>query len=73
MPPEVLARIFDPFFTTKGVGEGTGLGLSISLGIVQYHGGTLSIRNREDGHGVEACFEVPLTPASPRFAPPETP
>ena len=71
VPPEVLARIFDPFFTTKGVGEGTGLGLSISLGIVQYHGGTLSIRNREDASGVEACFEVPLTPSSPRFAPPE--
>ncbi|MEO1751006.1 sensor histidine kinase [Thiofaba sp. EF100] len=73
MPPEVLARIFDPFFTTKGVGEGTGLGLSISLGIVQYHGGTLSIRNREDASGVEACFEVPLTPASPRITPPEGP
>lgn len=70
MPPEVLARIFDPFFTTKAVGEGTGLGLSISLGIVQYHGGALSIRNREDAGGVEACFEVPLTPSSPRFAPP---
>ncbi|MEW6764261.1 MAG: ATP-binding protein [Pseudomonadota bacterium] len=67
MQPEVLARIFDPFFTTKGVGEGTGLGLSISLGIVQYHGGLLHIRNREDGTGVEASFEVPLKPASPRF------
>lgn len=71
MPPEVLARIFDPFFTTKGVGAGTGLGLSISLGIVQYHGGTLTIRNRAEGQGVEACFEVPLTPTSPRITPPE--
>lgn len=71
MPADVMARIFDPFFTTKAVGEGTGLGLSISLGIVQYHGGTLSIRNREDARGVEACFEVPLTPSSPRLTPPE--
>jgi two-component system NtrC family sensor kinase len=71
MPADVMARIFDPFFTTKAVGEGTGLGLSISLGIVQYHGGTLSIRNRDDASGVEACFEVPLTPSSPRLTPPE--
>ncbi len=72
MPPDVASRIFDPFFTTKGVGEGTGLGLSISLGIVQYHGGSLSLRNGEEG-GVEACFSVPLSPAAPRFAPPEGP
>ncbi|MEW5837747.1 MAG: sensor histidine kinase [Pseudomonadota bacterium] len=61
---EVLEHIFDPFFTTKTVGEGTGLGLSISLGIVQYHGGELSIRNHEQG-GVEASFAVPLKPAPP--------
>ncbi|MEW6445565.1 MAG: sensor histidine kinase [Pseudomonadota bacterium] len=72
MPPDVLARIFDPFFTTKPVGEGTGLGLSISLGIVQYHGGALHVRNRECG-GVEACFDVPLVAAAPRFTLPEDP
>jgi signal transduction histidine kinase len=41
--PEHLSRIFDPFYTTKPVGEGTGLGLSISFGIVERHGGTISI------------------------------
>ena len=41
--PEHLSRIFDPFYTTKSVGEGTGLGLSISFGIVERHGGTISI------------------------------
>lgn len=38
-----LGRIFDPFYTTKPVGEGTGLGLSISFGIVNRHGGTISV------------------------------
>jgi signal transduction histidine kinase len=42
--PEHLSRIFDPFFTTKPVGEGTGLGLSISFGIVERHGGKISVK-----------------------------
>ncbi|CAN5622298.1 hypothetical protein BH10ACI3_BH10ACI3_09660 [soil metagenome] len=41
-----LNRIFDPFFTTKPVGEGTGLGLSISFGIVERHGGSISVDTR---------------------------
>ncbi|HEY0050472.1 MAG TPA: ATP-binding protein [Pyrinomonadaceae bacterium] len=42
--PEHLNRIFDPFFTTKPVGEGTGLGLSISFGIVERHGGKITVK-----------------------------
>jgi two-component system NtrC family sensor kinase len=41
--PEHLNRIFDPFYTTKPVGEGTGLGLSISFGIVERHGGKITV------------------------------
>jgi two-component system NtrC family sensor kinase len=67
LPSEILEHIFDPFFTTKTVGEGTGLGLSISLGIIQYHGGELSIRNHTSS-GVEACFDVPLHAAAPRLS-----
>ncbi|MDY7075348.1 MAG: GAF domain-containing protein [Chloroflexota bacterium] len=44
MPPEVLSRIFEPFFTTKD--RGTGLGLSISYGIIQSHGGQITVESR---------------------------
>lgn len=57
---EIRDKIFDPFFTTKAVGEGSGLGLSISLGIVQAHGGQLSLNNHPDG-GVIARIHLPLT------------
>ena len=43
MSDETKNKLFEPFYTTKEVGAGTGLGLSISYGIVQQHGGELSV------------------------------
>lgn len=42
---EKLKRIFDPFFTTKEIGKGTGLGLSVSKGIVEKHGGEITVES----------------------------
>jgi two-component system NtrC family sensor kinase len=63
MPPQIMTRVFEPFFTTKGVGEGTGLGLSVAYGMVQEHGGFLSVAS-SPGHG--SCFSVHLPLAQPQ-------
>ena len=60
IPPEHLSRIFDPFFTTKEPGEGTGLGLSVSYGIVQDHGGEISVES-EPGLGSSFTVTLPVT------------
>ena len=62
MPPDVRDRIFEPFFTTKPAGQGTGLGLSISLGIVQEHGGRISVESQV-GQGSTFTIWLPGEPA----------
>jgi signal transduction histidine kinase len=62
VPPELERRIFEPFFTTKPVGVGTGLGLSLCHGMVESHGGRLTLRNAP-GQGANFVVELPLSEA----------
>ena len=57
IPKNIATRVFDPFFTTKDVGVGTGMGLSVSRGMIEAHGGTISLI---PSNGVGACFRVTL-------------
>ncbi len=55
--PEHIGRVLEPFFTTRDVGAGLGLGLSVSYGIIQRHGGTLSVTS-EFGAWTEFAFDL---------------
>jgi len=59
IPHDVVQNIFNPFFTTKA--KGTGLGLPIVHSIVEKHGGTIHLDNRE-GVGVTFSVFLPLFP-----------
>jgi PAS domain S-box-containing protein len=60
MAPEVLARAFEPFFTTRS-GKGIGLGLPIARGIVERHGGSITIHS-EPGRGTTVIVSLPGKP-----------
>ncbi|HLJ27755.1 MAG TPA: ATP-binding protein [Candidatus Angelobacter sp.] len=51
------SNLFVPFYTTKETG--TGIGLLLSRQIIEAHGGTFAIRNREDTSGCEVEIKIP--------------
>jgi len=50
-------NLFVPFFTTKP--GGSGVGLVLARQIVENHGGTLELRNRDDARGCLVRVELP--------------
>ncbi|MFN0305043.1 MAG: ATP-binding protein [Burkholderiales bacterium] len=52
IPPELRTRVFEPYFTTKPTGVGTGVGLTVSFGIVEAHGGSLTLECPDQGGAV---------------------
>jgi C4-dicarboxylate-specific signal transduction histidine kinase len=63
IPPEHYAHLSEPFFTTKDVGEGSGLGLSITSGILEEHGGALTLVPSATG-GVRVHLDLPVAAPS---------
>lgn len=65
--PDALPHIFEPFFSTKNQESGVGLGLAVLYGIVERHGGTVTV-DSEPGRGTTFHVRVPRRP---RAQPPE--
>jgi CheY-like chemotaxis protein len=66
--PELRERIFEPFFTTKAPGVGTGLGLSFCKGIIEGHGGSISV-DSTPGQGALFRITLRVEAASPTVEP----
>jgi signal transduction histidine kinase len=67
LPVELQRRLFEPYVSTKR--RGSGLGLSLVRDIIQQHGGTITLANREGG-GARATLVLPKAgmPAADRTA-----
>jgi PAS domain S-box-containing protein len=61
IPAHLRARVFEPYFTTKPTGVGLGVGLAVSLGIVEAHGGTLTVASPIEG-GAAFTITLPVGP-----------
>lgn len=61
IPDEVRNKIFIPFYTSKEIGKGPGLGLSIARGIIEQHGGTIYLEDKNVAHQwTTFVFTLPL-------------
>ncbi|MCA1819753.1 MAG: PAS domain-containing sensor histidine kinase, partial [Halobacteriales archaeon] len=77
LAPEQVARLFHPFVQVHDTNErnpgGSGLGLYISKGIVESHGGALTVASGGPGQGCAFTFTVPVAPVRVPMAPVESP
>ena len=62
IPADMQAQIFEPFFSTKDDQHRTGLGLAVARGIVERHGGTITVES-QPGKGAEFLVHLPLSAA----------
>ena len=64
---EVLLRIFEPFSqadrSLARTGGGLGLGLAVVKGLVELHGGAVTVSSAGRGTGTDVSIRLPLAPA----------
>ncbi len=72
MTEDVRQRLFEPFFTTKEAGAGTGLGMAVVFGLVQDHGGFVTVESAP-GAGTTVRVHFPARGAAAPGEPGEAP
>jgi len=64
IPEDQIGLVTRPFYrvdSARSQANGTGLGMAIVQRLVSRHRGTLKLRNRAPGPGLEVTIEFPLT------------
>jgi PAS domain S-box-containing protein len=61
IPAEDQPHVFDRYWKSRSSREGSGLGLAIARGIVEAHGGRLTLSSRP-GEGTTFVFDLPAAP-----------
>ncbi len=59
IPGDVMEKIFDPFYTTKKGHKEFGMGLAVSRGIIEKHGGVITVSSSEKD-GTEVSVKLKL-------------
>jgi CheY-like chemotaxis protein len=59
MDKKILNRVFEPYYTTKDIGKGSGIGLSVVHGIVEEHGGAITV-DSHPGEGTTFTLFLPI-------------
>lgn len=63
IPQEEFEKVFEPFYRLESSRSrhtgGTGIGLTIAKNIAEQHGGSITLRNHEEG-GLEVTLKLPL-------------
>ena len=69
--PDLRERVFDKFFraTSSHQSQGTGMGLAIAKGIVEAHGGRITIESGAEGKGTHVVFTLPIGDEDPDETP----
>ena len=71
--PEMLPRIFEMFVQVQNVRDradgGLGIGLALARGLIELHGGSISVSSRGEGTGSQFVIRLPLTSDSAQATP----
>ncbi len=71
MDTATLERIYEPFFTTKDDGSGSGLGLAVVHGIVEEHGGAITVDSKpNEGTTFRVYLPIAVTEEADKRPPP---
>ncbi len=59
IPASHLPHVFEPFYSSKDQGQSIGIGLFVVYGVIEQHGGTITVESKE-GEGTTFVMTLPI-------------